>query len=479
MLSKKKIVSSYCVTLFFIFLNAYLVIHNFLLLSFIPFSLALFTIAIYSLDTLFYIATFFTPLSITLSNFYSKKITPDLSLPTEPILFGISILFLLKIINGIKIDKRFISHPITIAIFINTFWIAVTCFTSSLPIISFKFLVARCWLIIPSFFVAFIVFSTIHEIYKFIWIYLLPFTFVIIYTLFEHSGYQFAEHPANWVVKPFYNDHTSYAAILAMFIPVLFGFTIIKTNSLLLKTISFFLLILFLVAIVFSYTRASWVSLVIAIFFLLILIMKIKFKQVLIFCLFGICCAFYFQETIIQKLGQNNKESSDNLTQHVESISNISTDASNKERINRWKCAYRMFKNKPIFGYGPGTYSFNYAPFQYRNEKTIISTNNGDAGNAHNEFLGPLAESGLIGLLSFIFICLTVISTGMRLFYSTLMIEYKILICVLLLGLTTYFAHGLMNNFLDTDKASVPFWGFIAAIVAIDLKHTSIKTRTE
>jgi hypothetical protein len=28
-----------------------------------------------------------------------------------------------------------------------------------------------------------------------------------------------------------------------------------------------------------------------------------------------------------------------------------------------------------------------------------------------------------------------------------------------------------MNNFLDTDKAAVPFWGFIAIIVALDIYH--------
>jgi hypothetical protein len=41
----------------------------------------------------------------------------------------------------------------------------------------------------------------------------------------------------------------------------------------------------------------------------------------------------------------------------------------------------------------------------------------------------------------------------------------------LLLGLTTYYLHGLLNNFLDTDKASALFWGFTAAIVAIDIYH--------
>ena len=33
-------------------------------------------------------------------------------------------------------------------------------------------------------------------------------------------------------------------------------------------------------------------------------------------------------------------------------------------------------------------------------EKTIISTNAGDLGNAHSEYIGPLAESGLFGMLT-------------------------------------------------------------------------------
>jgi hypothetical protein len=40
---------------------------------------------------------------------------------------------------------------------------------------------------------------------------------------------------------------------------------------------------------------------------------------------------------------------------------------------------------------------------------------------------------------------------------------------MLMLGLVTYFTHGVLNNYLDTDKASVPVWGFIAIIVAIDI----------
>ena len=38
------------------------------------------------------------------------------------------------------------------------------------------------------------------------------------------------------------------------------------------------------------------------------------------------------------------------------------------------------------------------------------------------------------------------------------------------LGLMTYFIHGVLNNYLDTDKASAPFWGFIALLVVMDLE---------
>ena len=36
----------------------------------------------------------------------------------------------------------------------------------------------------------------------------------------------------------------------------------------------------------------------------------------------------------------------------------------------------------------------------------------------------------------------------------------------------TYFVHGVLNNYLDTDKASAPFWGFLAVLVVWDLAYS-------
>ncbi|HOZ88078.1 MAG TPA: O-antigen ligase family protein, partial [Bacteroidia bacterium] len=156
---------------------------------------------------------------------------------------------------------------------------------------------------------------------------------------------------------------------------------------------------------------------------------------------------------------------------NVESVSNISTDASNLERLNRWSCAIRMWEDKPILGWGPGTYMFKYAPYQLSRDLTIISTNFGTNGNAHSEYLGPLSEQGIFGLVIVIALLLYATSLGYRLVYAVEDKETKILVTGLFLGLMTYFVHGFLNNFLDTDKLSLPFWGFLAALVTIDLYY--------
>jgi O-antigen ligase len=168
-------------------------------------------------------------------------------------------------------------------------------------------------------------------------------------------------------------------------------------------------------------------------------------------------------------LEQNSEQSSADLKTHISSMSNITTDASNLERINRWSCAVRMFKDKPVFGFGPGTYMFNYAPYQLNENRTIISTNSADGGNAHSEYLGPLSESGVLGLLTFLVIIGTVVYTAVHTYMRLTDKRLKSFVLAALLGLVTYYVHGFLNNFLDTDKLSVPFWGFTAMIVAIDI----------
>jgi len=178
-----------------------------------------------------------------------------------------------------------------------------------------------------------------------------------------------------------------------------------------------------------------------------------------------------YQGDIMMQLERNKQDSSEEFTENFQSISNISTDDSNTERLNRWSSAISMFEERHVFGWGPGTYQFLYAPFQKAQNLTLISTNAGDRGNAHSEYIGPLAEAGVIGSLSFIAIVLCSLFVGLRVIYRGNR-KARWLATVVLLGLITYYVHAFLNNYLDTDKLSVPFWSFLAVLTALDLYET-------
>jgi O-antigen ligase len=394
-----------------------------------------------------------------------------ISLPGEPLMAGILILFIFKVLYDLKIEKRILFHPITLALTANLSWIAITSITSTMPWVSFKFLLARLWFVICFYYFGILLFKDAKNIKRFMWAYILPFTVIIFYTLIMHSQYGFTVDTANWIMSPFYNDHTIYGAILAMFLPILGFFIYNSQYTFAQKGISFVFLFIFIIALVFSFTRAAWISLAIALSIGAVMYFRINFKIITLFSIIGLGLFFVTKDRILMKLEKNRQDSSSNLTEHVQSISNISSDASNLERINRWSAALRMFEKHPGIGFGPGTYAFKYAPYQFSYEKTIISTNAGNKGNAHSEYIGPLAESGVLGLITFASIVIAIFYTGISLYYSMEKSSLRALVLAMILGLVTYFVHGFLNNFLDTDKASVPVWGFAAAIVAIQLYH--------
>ena len=279
------------------------------------------------------------------------------------------------------------------------------------------------------------------------------------------------------MVTPFYNDHTSYGAALAMYLPFFVLFSLSKNYSLRTRRISRLILAILLVAFVLSYSRAAWLSIIVAFMVWVIIRLKIRFRPVFISSLIVLGLIFLFQTEIVMYLERNSGESSSNLAEHFTSMTNISSDASNLERLNRWDCAISMFKERPFFGYGPGTYMFQYGKYQVKKNRTIISTNVGDGGNAHSEYLGPLSESGLFGLLTFLILGITIFYISVNTWSRLTDKRLKGIILAAIISLTTYFVHGLMNDFLDTDKLSVPFWGFTAMIVVIDL-HSKQKEST-
>lgn len=449
-------------------LNIILIVKGFYWLSIFPLVLIVAALLMFSLDKLLYLTVFLTPLSLS---FEQSDFGTSISLPAEIIMFAIMLLFIVKNLYHNNTDKRVYRHPLTILIIINLIWIFFTSITSELPLVSFKFLLARLWFVIPFYFLSVQLFKNTQRIKTFLWCYIIPLTAVIIYSIYNLWTIGFDDKLSQDVMTPFYPGHTAYGAIIAMFIPFLLFTTFKKEDSYNLRITGLFLLLLFAVAIFFSNSRAVWVSLPIALVAYMAIKLRIRFSAILVSLAVLVSLLFAYQDDILMQLERNKQDSSEEFAENFQSISNISTDDSNTERLNRWSSAISMFKERPIFGWGPGTYQFLYAPFQKANDITLISTNAGDKGNAHSEYIGPLAESGIIGSLSFVAIVLCSLFVGLRVIYKGNR-NAKWLATVILLGLITYFVHGFLNNYLDTDKLSVPFWGFLAMLTALDLYET-------
>jgi len=465
-----KIYLFYLISISFILLNVFFMVkRNSVVVNALPVFLAILLVAIFSFDKIIYLIVLFAPLSLPLSELI-PGFSFDMYLPTEPLLVGVLTVFLLKLIYERGFDRQILTHPVSLAIYINLIWIFLTSVTSTMPLVSFKFLLARIWFVAGLYFLTAKLFSEGKNIEKYIWLYVISLVIVIFYTLNRHLGYGlWNKEVANFVPAPFYNDHTSYGAALAIYLPFLLMFSFGRIGTHKEKLISIVAFGIVFTGFVLSYARAAWLSFIAAIAVYVVIKLKIRFKPLFITVVSLIVFFMVFQDQILMTLEQNSEQSSADIRTHISSMSNITTDASNLERINRWSCAVRMFEDKPVFGFGPGTYMFNYASYQLNDDRTIISTNSADGGNAHSEYLGPLSESGVLGLLTLLLVIGTVVYTAVHTYMRLTDKRLKSIVLAALLGLVTYYVHGFLNNFLDTDKLSVPFWGFTAMIVAIDI----------
>ena len=176
---------------------------------------------------------------------------------------------------------------------------------------------------------------------------------------------------------------------------------------------------------------------------------------------------------------KNCKSKKGNWLDQVKSIGNITNDVSNLERLNRYSCAWRMFLDRPVTGFGAGNFESAYLPYQRPEEMTRLSVTtfraadggphpSGRGGGAHSEYLQALAETGLPGLMCWLALVGSAFYTGMKIYYRDQRQSHRRLAMALLLGLTTFFIHTLFNNFLHSDKIAVLFWAMLAALALLD-----------
>jgi putative inorganic carbon (HCO3(-)) transporter len=411
--------------------------------------------------------------------------------PSEALIIVLGTAFIAIIFFFRANPKAFLSHPVTIVILLYMLVLGFTAYTSQQPVVSIKFTLVNYSYIMVFYFLTNIYVNKQPEngmrIYK---LYGFSAFFVIVYALINHYGYGYNKNVSNLVVQPFYTDHAIYSACLAMLLPAFVAFGLrgrVLGLGHIYRLFAVIVLLAIIAGIVFSYSRAAWISLAVSAIFYVVLCLKIKpayLMGVLFIC--GIIAFAQRSELINDSRMNHNSSTTSNPTieAQTKSITNISNDVSNAERLNRWSCAYRMFLDKPITGFGPGTYQFQYLTYQQPSEMTRISVmtayNNplGKGGSAHSEYLLALSESGILGFLSIIAIVLSSVYYGMVGYYSAATEKERILIAVPFLAMLTYAVHVVFNNYLNVDKTASLFWASLSILVTVSSSQKRHKTKS-
>ncbi len=418
------------------------------------------------LSNLVFLLIITTPLSIYFLMPGGSRIT----LPNEGLLLFISGLFILKTLSGLHLNLRYWKHPISIIILIDLFWSFITCLSSEVLEVSIKRFIIKLLYVLVFFYLIPPVLKGIKNQKGLFYWYGIGMIIPIIYTTYNHIQLGIGYKTSFQISLPFFDEHTIYGACIAFVLP--FFFLKIWTNSKN-KLVYLFLFSILIMALFLSYSRASWLSIIVAAVLFIALQLKVSQKQFIL--IFGIIAGGLFINfnTVYQKLETSNTKYNNEISSHLVSVTNLQNDASNLERINRWICAYKMFKERPLLGFGPGSYQFIYDRFQSPQYMTRISTHHGNKGNAHSEYLTVLSESGILGLLLFISLIMCSFFTAVKLIYSNISKKQKLLITATLLGLVTFYAHGIFNSFIDSSKISILVYGSLGLIASMSFENNT------
>ncbi len=457
----------------------------------------------FDFNALFGLMILSLPLSVKL---FFPPLQTEIIYPAEILIGVIAIMFIYTLLfkkeNNFIPDKKFLKHPLTLLVFLYIAVHIISAVFSTMYLVSFKSLTVKICYVVVFYFIAYTFIRTsLSGFADMIKLYGVSLLLVAVFSLAGHYQFGFTRGSSSFISYPFYTDHTIYAAALAFILPAFISFSFFskELNIGSLKQIAFILsALLITVALYFSFSRAARISIIAVLLLWLLMILRVRFYLLVSLISIAALLLFFNRHAVMESFRKNRVNSNEigaGLYEHIFSLTNITSDLSNAERINRWKCALRMFFDKPLLGFGPGTYQFQYFQYQKTEEMTPVSIQEpirpgattyswspqngitlarnasafqGNGGSAHSEYFLALSETGIFSLIVFIGLLLVSLKTGMRIFAQQRDKTIKIIALFAMFGLATYFVHGLFNNFLDDAKLAFLFWSSVSALAAAD-----------
>ncbi len=276
---------------------------------------------------------------------------------------------------------------------------------------------------------------------------------ISIFFLSLYGIYQFVMRvsiPSSWIDKDLettittrafsiFGSPNAFAGYLILLIPIIF-IQFLNENRLTKK--SFYLIVLgsSLFALLFTLTRAAQLS--IAFSFLLFTLLY-KDKRYFIILIIIIFIAFTLPQIRIRFL---------NLLSPI-----YIEKAKTYGRIFRWNLAISIFRQKPIFGVGPGGFGGAVASRLGMYMGLYVD----------NYYLKTLVETGVVGIISFLYLIFSILRKGFSNLINLKDEKDKMLSLGIVLGLIAFFLNNLTENLWEIPSLSVTMWSMVAILFSL------------
>ena len=238
------------------------------------------------------------------------------------------------------------------------------------------------------------------------------------------------------------------AGVICMLLPVVIVILMDPRFEKRLKKVSAFAVISVLVGLLCNKSRGAWLTelIVIPIATFRYIKQNKKYLAVVLTVFLGIVGFMASNPTYVHR---------------VTSITNITTDRSNADRIWIWRSAWDMFRDHPVAGVGFNRFCENYlAEYKYEQESQELT-------HAHNNFFQIIAENGIIGLAGLLYFVGYYLYRSLR-NYRNWKNPYDILVFTTFFGYVCLF--GQIDYSLGISSGIRIMWFLLA--VLLKLKET-------
>jgi O-antigen ligase len=207
--------------------------------------------------------------------------------------------------------------------------------------------------------------------------------------------------------------------------------------------------VLALITIILSFSRNAWLGILIG-FTLLIIIYNWKFILLL---LSGVGISILFPQ----------------VRSRAGDFKLIFGDA----RVNIWKLAVNMIKENPLFGVGNGNFYYQYG--EYIKKYPKLQYNSYTNFQAHNSYLKVFSELGLVGIVPFIALIISILITLKSMLNKLGHEKLKAFYKGFYISVIVFIFMNIPDNLFFVPKITMNFWILVA--ISRSILYNNIGTR--